>query len=164
MTVLTARIDQKLIHGQVTLGWAPFLDIEEIIVADYLALESDLLMDIMALGIQPPVKNASFVSPPKLPALLSERRADIRIMILFRDVHGVGEAMGEGLNIASLNLGNQFYKPSPETLRLADSFFVNYEDLKILINLADQGLKIFFQALPADEPVAFEPGRYRWTR
>jgi PTS system mannose-specific IIB component len=164
MTVLAARVDQKLIHGQVTLGWAPFLEIEEIIVADYLALESDLLMDIMALGIHPPVGNISFVSPPKLNELLTEKRKDLRIMVLFRDVAGAGEAINGGLCLTGLNLGNQFYKPSPETLRLADSFFVNDQDLKTLASLAEDGLKIYFQSLPADQPTLFEPSRYRWNR
>ncbi|MDR1870497.1 MAG: PTS sugar transporter subunit IIB [Deltaproteobacteria bacterium] len=165
MPVLATRVDQKLIHGQVTLGWAPFLAIEEIIVADDLALESELLMDIMSAGVQPPVKYTSFISPAKLGELIKARPTnDPRAMILFRDVAGVGEAVKGGLALASLNLGNHFNLAGCERLRLADSFFVSREDLTTLTSLAKTGLRIYFQSLPADPPVPFDPGRYRWTR
>jgi mannose/fructose/N-acetylgalactosamine-specific phosphotransferase system component IIB len=160
---MATRVDQKLIHGQVTLGWAPFLGVEEIIVADHPAMDSVLLMDIMASGVQPPVKDTFFVTPARLPAYLKSRQGqDPRLMILFRDVAGAYEAIQEGFKPPSLNLGNQFYLTRQETTRLADSFFVNREDLETLIALANQGLKIFFQSLPADEPVPFDPGRYQW--
>jgi PTS system mannose-specific IIB component len=164
---MAARVDQKLIHGQVTLAWAPFLGVEEIVVADDLALESQLLMEIMASGVQPPAKKASFVSPVKLAEYLRARLAkpdDPRLLILFRDVTGALEAFSEGLCCASLNLGNHFCLSSQyQALRLADSFFVSPDDFQALTALARQGLDIYFQALPADLPVPFDPGRYRWT-
>jgi mannose/fructose/N-acetylgalactosamine-specific phosphotransferase system component IIB len=162
---MAARVDQKLIHGQVTLSWAPYLGAEEIVVADDLSLDSELLMDIMISGVQPPVKTTSFISPAKLVAHLKERQAsDTRLLILFRDITGVRDAVKEGLRLPSLNLGNQFCVSSQESLRLADSFFVNREDLQTLTVLAQTGWNIYFQSLPADPPIAFDPGRYRWTR
>jgi PTS system mannose-specific IIB component len=165
MPVLATRVDQKLIHGQVTLGWAAVLEIEEIVVADESALESELLMDIMTVGVQPPVKKACFVAPAELPSFLREKKTqDPRMMILFRDVPGVKEALDAGLLISSLNLGNQFPQPSQESFRLADSFYVGREDLLTLTDLAKGGLVVFFQSLPADPKIQFDPNRYRWTR
>jgi mannose/fructose/N-acetylgalactosamine-specific phosphotransferase system component IIB len=83
-------------------------------------------------------------------------------MLIFRDVPSVSGALEFGLKLSSLNLGNQAYLPSIECLKLTDCFFANRKDLAALSNFVEKGLELFFQAVPTDRRVPFNPASFRW--
>jgi mannose/fructose/N-acetylgalactosamine-specific phosphotransferase system component IIB len=161
MPVTIARIDQKLIHGQVTAAWVPHLSIEEIIVVDEEITEDHLTQSIMASGLPPQVGEIFFTHPSELPGLL-ESHASKRLMVIFRDVPSVSEAIELGVKLSSLNLGNQAYLPNTECLKLTECFFANRQDMAALSELVLSGLDLFFQSVPTDRRVSFNPASFKW--
>jgi PTS system mannose-specific IIB component len=160
MPVALARIDQKLIHGQITAAWVPYLHIQEIVVIDDLVSEDHMTQAILTSGVPHPVRAAfvaedaaaGFLAAPPIPP-----GADPRRLLLFGSVSSVHRAMEAGLVLESLNLGNMAYLPDAHRVKLSDSFYANARDLDILAGLLESGLSLFLQSLPADRPRPFVP-------
>ncbi|MDR2443928.1 MAG: PTS sugar transporter subunit IIB [Deltaproteobacteria bacterium] len=155
MPVTWARIDQKLIHGQVTAAWVPFLRIGEIVVIDDCVKSDDMTQAILTSGVPYKVATAFTTAQEAADYLASRPDPFVRRMLIFRDVPTVKAAVDSGLLLESLNLGNLSYLPSANSLRLSDCFYAAPDDLEILDNLAAGGLKLFLQSVPADKPKPF---------
>ncbi|MDR1922392.1 MAG: PTS sugar transporter subunit IIB [Candidatus Adiutrix sp.] len=158
MTLVWARVDQKLIHGQVSVAWTPHLNVDSIVVSDHNAAEDARLQKIMLLGLPPEIKSAAFVEPDGLTAALEAAdNAGRRVLLLFKDLDGVMAAIEAGLSLNRLNLGNQAYPPhSPAVTQLADTFFASRSDLDGLAQLTAAGTELILQSLPTSKAV-------RWT-
>jgi mannose/fructose/N-acetylgalactosamine-specific phosphotransferase system component IIB len=157
MPVAMARIDQKLIHGQVTAAWVPFLHIQEIVVVDDLVSDDPMTQAILASGVPSSVK-ASFTGEAEAADWLSEADPqDLRRLIIFGSVAAAGRAVAGGLKLECLNLGNLAYLPAADCVRLSDCFYVKPGDLDTLSAMSRAGLRIFIQSVPGDPPRPFAP-------
>lgn len=56
MPIVLHRIDDRLVHGQVVLGWGAPLDIQFIVLMDNSIAESDWEMDLYRLGVPPHIE------------------------------------------------------------------------------------------------------------
>ncbi|MDR1546802.1 MAG: PTS sugar transporter subunit IIB [Deltaproteobacteria bacterium] len=158
MTLTMARVDQKLIHGQVIAAWVPHLGIEEIIVVDEDVLSDALTQSILTAAVPPQVRQTCFAAPADLPKILQSRpHANRRLLLLFGDLSAVKAALDQGLRLENLNLGNQACQPNAECRKLSSCFFASSSDLAILDSLARAGLNLFFQSVPGDRPIPFCP-------
>ena len=152
-----ARIDQKLIHGQVTAAWVPFLHIQEIVVVDDLVSDDPVTQAILASGVPSPVKT-SFTGEAEAAELLrGAPDPGLRRLVIFGSVAAAGRAVAAGLRLECLNLGNLAYLPGPDCVQLSDCFFVKPGDLATLTDLKRSGTRIFLQSVPGEPPLPFEP-------
>jgi mannose/fructose/N-acetylgalactosamine-specific phosphotransferase system component IIB len=108
------------------------------------------------------VRSTHFTAPNTLPKLLLAQASKSRQLLIFRDIFGVITAMENGLTLKSLNLGNQAYLPQTRCLKLARCFFATKDDLINLDNLANNGLNIYFQSVPGDKPIPYDPFGHAW--
>ena len=157
MPVTMARIDQKLIHGQVTAAWVPYLHIQEIVVVDDLVIRDPVTQAILSSGVPSPIKTA-FTSESGAADLLSERAVSkLRLLLIFGSVAAAGRAVASGLSLDSLNLGNLAYLPAADCVKLSDCFYAMPKDLATLASLHRSGLRIYLQSVPGDPPRPFNP-------
>ncbi|MDR1657072.1 MAG: PTS sugar transporter subunit IIB [Deltaproteobacteria bacterium] len=157
MPVTWARIDQKLIHGQVTAAWVPYLRIGEIVVIDDCVVGDDMTQAILASGVPAKVRTAFITAVEAAVFLAGRPDQNVRRMLIFRDVVTVKAALDFGLVLDSLNLGNLVYRPSCQSQKLSNCFHVNHRDLIILEELKAAGLRVFLQSVPGDLPKPFAP-------
>ena len=158
MTLVWTRVDQKLIHGQVSVAWVPYLGADAIVVTDYDTCDDLWGQEVMAMGVPPEVRDTYFTSPPLLAGLLaSDELKSRRVMVIFSNLEGVLEAAEAGFVLDTLNLGNQCSDGQPDTIRLAESFYVNCQDMIGLTRLHMAGLEIILQAVPAGKAVKWRP-------
>jgi mannose/fructose/N-acetylgalactosamine-specific phosphotransferase system component IIB len=164
MPLLVARVDNKLIHGQVALGWGESLQLDEFIVADDQAAQYDDLKAIFSSVASSYVKAVSFVGPKESPKLLAERLncpKNPKIMIIFRNVAGAKAAVEAGLALTSLNLGNHMISSkSAESFRLSPFFVVEKDDLDRLKTLSAGGISCYLQILPDSPKILFDPAKF----
>lgn len=157
MPVTMARIDQKLIHGQVTAAWVPYLSIQEIVVVDDRVAEDPITMAILTSGVPYPIQTRFMSEGDVARMLVNENALNLRILLIFGSVSAAGRAVAEGLALDSLNLGNLSYLPSADCVKLSDCFYAKPRDLAILTALSAAGLKIYLQSVPSDPPHPFLP-------
>jgi mannose/fructose/N-acetylgalactosamine-specific phosphotransferase system component IIB len=163
MPVVMARIDQKLIHGQILSGWVPFLDINEIVVVDEDSTQSPLIMRIMASGV-PATCATAFLAPDRLSGHLRQGEdAGLRRLVLFKDVAGAWEAMsGQGFSLESLNLGYYAHLPGIRCVKVHSFFSAVEEELEQLAWIAGQGTGLYAQSVPNSPRLPINPDKLVW--
>ena len=81
MTLALYRIDDRLIHGQVVVGWGQPLDIEFIVLVDDTVATSDWEQELYRMGV-PPEMEVFFHTANDAVAAIPKYRADSRHGIL----------------------------------------------------------------------------------
>ena len=159
MTLIWTRVDQKLIHGQVSAAWVPHLAVDAIVVSDHDSADDPWAQKVMMMGLPPEVTVTLFCPPEKLPEVMDSQELQAhRVLLLFKDLQGVLEAVGSGLRLRRLNLGNQACQIPDRDLRLADSFYACRRDLEELARFQRDGLEVIVQSVPSGKAVKWTLG------
>jgi len=150
--IALVRVDNRLIHGQILVGWAPHLRAEAVVVADDEAAKSPLARAAMTLCL-PPGLEASIQPLARVDfrALAASRCA---VLVLVRDVPDLERAREAGLDPSlcrRLNLGNVHYAPGRR--QITPSVFLSEEELAQLRRLASAGFEVEARAVPLDQPL-----------
>lgn len=146
MPLLLLRVDERLIHGQVVLGWGSYLRPERYLVVDDELAGSEWEQDLYRLGATG--ADVVFASVEEARAALDEwREAHPRSILLVRDV-GTLARLGEGgrLRGFSVNLGGLHHGPGRR--EVLTFLHLSEEDRGLLAALEDEGVELSAQDLP----------------
>ena len=112
MPIVLYRVDERLIHGQVVVGWGNHLHPERFIVVDDELARSDWEQELYALALPPEIE-AVFATVEQAAAQLSAWRNDgARTVLLTRDLATMRQlATGGRLQGEQINLGGIHYAP-----------------------------------------------------
>jgi mannose/fructose/N-acetylgalactosamine-specific phosphotransferase system component IIB len=155
MSVVLYRIDERLIHGQVVMGWGPQLGVEHYVVVDDELAASEWEQDLYRLGL-PETASAEFLSVGDARARLTDLDADPRrTVVLARTVAAmVGLAERDGLRGREVNLGG-LHHAAGRTERVPYVFLGRAEE-EGLLALADEGVEVSARDLPGSRSVDLE--------
>lgn len=148
--ILLARIDDRLIHGQVTVGWSRFLNIEKIIViSDELSID-DNQRQFLALAV-PESTDFELYSVEEAAGKLSDPSSvEKKTMLLAASPQEFKRLILDyGIKLMEINLGGQRYKEGRhfvcEGVRLTDEAL---SDLKALHNA---GIAVEVRLIPSNQ-------------
>jgi PTS system mannose-specific IIB component/fructoselysine and glucoselysine-specific PTS system IIB component len=155
MSVVLYRIDERLIHGQVVMGWGPELEVGHYVVVDDELAASEWEQDLYRLGL-PDVATAEFLTVADARARLSELdAASPRTVVLTRTVAAMnGLAEGDGLRGREVNLGG-LHHAAGRTERVPYVYLGPAEEEGLRV-LADEGVEVSARDLPGSRAVALE--------
>ena len=126
MTLALHRIDDRLIHGQVVVGWGQPLDIRFIVLVDDEVAASEWEQELYRMGVPPDVE-VYFLSVPNAIVELPRFRNDSRQGILLTgDIDTMRRLVDAG-GISSVNLGGIHHRTG-RTQRLRYVFLNNDEE------------------------------------
>jgi mannose/fructose/N-acetylgalactosamine-specific phosphotransferase system component IIB len=154
------RIDDRLIHGQVVVGWGRPLDIGFIVLVDDEVAGSDWEQELYRMGV-PPEMDVHFVSVDDAARHFAEYKADPRpgivltgdIATMRRLVDAVARAEGNGA-VRQVNLGGLHHRPGrAQRMRYV---FLTGEEEGALRDLAARGVTVTAQDVPATRPVPLD--------
>ncbi|MEO8294988.1 MAG: PTS sugar transporter subunit IIB [Gemmatimonadota bacterium] len=151
MPILLYRIDDRLIHGQVIIGWGRPLGIDFIVLVDDQVRASAWEQDLYRMGVPPEIE-VVFVSPAEAAARLPGwNDGDRRGIILMGDIATMIQLHDAGAVIASVNLGGVHHKPG-RSERLPYLYLTD-DELRALRDLEASGVAVSAQDLPTATPV-----------
>lgn len=153
MSIALVRLDDRLIHGQVVMGWAQPLGIRRIALVDDRVSANDWQQDIYRIGVPPEIA-VEFVSLDEGAERFSGWVAsDERVLVLVGDIDHAARLCAAA-DIGALNLGG-IHQAEGRTERLAYVFLTDQEvgDLQAL---ATRGVDISAQAVPSSKQVPLE--------
>lgn len=160
--IALARIDERLVHGQVLVGWVPALGARRVIVADDEAARSPLARAAMTLALPPGVEAAvEPVMAVDWPALAAG--AEVALVVL-RGAAEAERALAAGMTpgrVAVLNVGNVHYAEGRR--KVTPSVFLAAAELDALRRLAAAGFRVEARAVPLDAPVDLSEMERRWN-
>jgi PTS system mannose-specific IIB component/fructoselysine and glucoselysine-specific PTS system IIB component len=147
MSIALARIDDRLIHGQVVIGWGVPLRVQLIAVVDDDVASNDWEQEIFRMAL-PATIEVEFVGRARAPERLRAWEADARpVFILTSDPETMADLVtaGEGV-IRRVNLGGIHAGPGRrERLRYV---YLSDAELSTLRRLEAQGTVVTAQDVP----------------
>ena len=155
MPIVLFRVDERLIHGQVVVGWGERLNMDRIIVVDDDLRSSPWEQELYCLGV-PPSVDAAFFSVDEasrdLPLWQKEPR---RVVVLVRDLETLSRLAREGaLRDEPINLGGIHFAPGRE--RVLPYLFLSAQERGLLREIAASGALLSARDLPGSRQVALE--------
>ncbi len=152
MSVGLFRIDDRLIHGQVVVGWGQPMGIEFIVLVDDEVRASEWEQELYRMGV-PPQVSVVFASVSEAVAQLPAWRADERKGIVLTGDIGAMDALCAGTDgaITQVNLGGIHYRDGrKERLRYV---YLSDEEAAKLRRLAERQVAITAQDVPTGKAV-----------
>ncbi len=153
MTLVLNRIDDRLIHGQVVVGWGQPLDVRFIVLVDDEVAASDWEQELYRMCV-PPEMDVRFHSAADAIALLDGYRTEVRPGILLtRDIPTMQTLVRRG-GVREVNVGGIHHRAG-RTQHLRYVFLTDAEG-DALRELAALGALVTAQDVPAARAVPLD--------
>jgi len=147
------RIDDRLIHGQVVLGWAEPLRIRPLVlVHDEIAGDAELKEAICASV--PSHLNFSVQAVIGAVPLINDPSASRHMMVVVESPGTALDLWEQGAALKSVNIGG--LHSSESRIKLLPYVFMSRRELEQIASLAQSGLHIWCQDLPSTPSVGWE--------
>ncbi|WP_304652241.1 PTS sugar transporter subunit IIB [uncultured Ligilactobacillus sp.] len=145
-----ARVDTRLLHGQVATGWTHTTHPNRIIVVSDTVCHDKLRTSMIKQAAPNGVKVS--VAPIKnmVKANDDPRFGDTRALVLFETVEDALAAIKAGVEIKEINLGSSAYKEGKVNVTKALSF--DQTDVDAIKELQNMGVKFDVRGVPSDQP------------
>jgi PTS system mannose-specific IIB component/fructoselysine and glucoselysine-specific PTS system IIB component len=155
MPIVLLRVDERLIHGQVVVGWGGAMRFRRIVVVDDAIAASDWEQELYALAVPEKVE-ARFVSVAEARAALPALRADgADTVVLVRDVSTLARLADAGALVGEeVNLGGIHHAAG--RTRVLPYLFLDDADRDRLRALAARGVRVSARDVPAGRRVPLE--------
>jgi len=140
MVIGLARIDDRLIHGQVATRWTKETNVQRIIVvSDEVA--ADTVRKTLLTQVAPPGVTAHVVDVAKMIRVYNNPKyAGERIMLLFTNPTDVLRLVEEGVKITTVNIGGMAYRQGKTQVNNAVS--VDETDIEAFKKLDARGIEL----------------------
>jgi PTS system mannose-specific IIB component/fructoselysine and glucoselysine-specific PTS system IIB component len=151
MPIVLYRIDDRLVHGQVVLGWGQPLRIGFIVLVDDAVAGSDWERELYRMGA-PPEMELIFSTVAGFAQQADRWRADLRPgLVLTGDVATMAAICRAAPPVLRINLGGIHHKPGRRE-RLP-YVYLSEDELRVLEELERQGTEVIAQDVPGSAVV-----------
>ncbi len=155
MPIALYRIDDRLIHGQVVVGWGQPLELRYIVLVDDDVALSEWEQELYRMGV-PPEMQVHFLSVDdaavRMPQLQAEHGTGILLVADIPTMHRLVAQCASA--IRAVNVGGVHHSPG-RTPRLRYVFLSTHEEHE-LRELSHMGVDVTAQDVPSTRPVPLD--------
>ena len=151
MPLSLVRIDDRLIHGQLVLGWARVLKADRIVVANDRIAANEWERRLYAASV-PPHVGVSFAPVEHAGRASSEGQS---VVLLFESVADLHRAFQSGARFEEVNVGGLHYREG--TSEVLPYVYLSEEDRAVLKGLAEGGVRLIARDIPGNPAVDLHP-------
>ncbi len=155
MSIVLARIDNRLIHGQVLESWVPTLRADCIIVANDEVAQAVMQKILMKAAVPRGIRVIVETVDAAAQLLHSNELDNTRVLLLFATASDARRAIESGVPMKKLNLGNMH--AGSGKLQCSCTIFLDPEDVKDLQKIEEYGVRITSQCVPSERAI-------EWTK
>lgn len=153
MPIILHRIDDRLIHGQVVVGWGRPLGVSFIALVDDTVAASEWEQELYRMGV-PPEMTLHFADVEQAAREHAAWEADPRPGIVLTADIDTMRRLAARAPVTEVNLGGIHHAPG-RTQRMR-YVFLSPDEEAALRELSDTGVRISAQDVPGGKPVALE--------
>ncbi len=151
MKIMLTRIDDRLIHGQVSTGWSKEFKISRIIVVNNKvakdAIRVKLLKQVSPPNITSHVVNIErFIKVYNNPKYFGEK-----VLLLFTNPKDIIKIIQKGVKINSINIGGMSYQKGKK--QITDAISVDENDIKSFYKLHKMNIELEIRKVPNDKKI-----------
>ena len=148
MGIIHARVDERLIHGQVATVWTNSLGAQRIYVANDQAIKDEIQIGALKMAKPVGVKLTIASNRRAVKGLNSGKYDSEKVFLMTKSIKDMAYLIDNGLELTTFNVGNISAVEGSKAIKR--SVALTQEDIAILQRLNDQGVNITAQMVPAE--------------
>lgn len=145
MPIVFARVDDRLIHGQIVQAWLPQLNVDEVVIACTPRNRAALNQNLLRLSL-PYEYELTILDIPQIAKYAATSKK--RLFLLMASLQDMADLITNGVPLHAINIGGMHFKEGAQ--KLADHVFLDKRDKKLLKLAYDLGVSIETRAVPND--------------
>ena len=154
MKIQLFRVDDRLIHGQVVIGWASHLKSEQIILCDDSVYNNDWEKELYLSIVDESIKT-QVMPVDELAGLLKEGMLDLeKTIIVVKGPEVVEELLQKRAVLDAINIGGLHHKEGRETY--LSYLYMGPEEVASFKRIMKSGVQIFCQDVPEAKEIPFQ--------
>ena len=153
--IVCARIDNRLLHGQVLEAWVPSTKSTLVVVVSDSVVQDALTCMAMECAMPAGVDLEIHGIEEAARCQRQGEWDDPRTLILFKTPADVLCAMDAGFTADVVNLGNMHFEEGKR--EITPTIFWGEEDLRLLAEIHHRGVHVEIQTVPSDRVIDADP-------
>lgn len=145
--LLLARIDDRLIHGQVMTAWMKVMPAKVIMIIDDKVAADEFMNSVLEMAAPSGVKVVILTVQDAVARL--KEGLDMPTMMLCKTPFVYKELIDNGIPLKEINIGGMGMKPGRKTLY--KNISVTEEERQILKDFIGAGINVKIQIIPAEK-------------
>lgn len=154
MSLVLARIDCRLIHGQVVETWVPHVNANLLIVANDDLYANPVLRSVMELAVPVGIRVRICRLDEAVAAIAEADRAGDRSILLVSNATDAVRIRKDGAAFSLLNIGNLHFAEGK--VQISPSVFFAPEDFEALRWFRSHGVSVCVKGTPFESGMSFE--------
>ena len=154
MPIVRYRVDDRLVHGQVVIGWGKPLNLGFIVLLDDAVYASEWERDLYRMGMPPDIELRFADLAEAIRQHPAWQAEPANGMVLTADVATMAAFRQASPPVGRINLGGIHHKPG-RTPRLP-YVYLSEEEYRTLETMQLAGTEVTAQDLPTTQPVPLE--------
>ena len=154
MSLDLVRIDDRLVHGQVVVGWGTYLNTNRIILcSDPIAdseLESDMYMGAKETATYP-LTISVYTQEQTIQELCNNTKNNEKIILLVETPKELLQLINSGLKIDRINVGGMHYSEGKR--QLTPYIYVDDDDIFSFKQISRMGIKLEGKDVPTGKSI-----------
>ncbi|MCB2293818.1 mannose/fructose/sorbose PTS transporter subunit IIB [Clostridium algoriphilum] len=151
MKISLARIDDRLIHGQVVTSWSKETRCERIIVCND-EVAADTMRKTLLEQVAPPGVKSSVISIEKAIRVLNNPKyANVNALLLFTNPTDVLRLVEGGVDLKTINIGGMSFKEGKK--QITGTISVDEKDIEAFKKLDKLGIELEIRKVVADTKI-----------
>lgn len=151
MNFTLARVDERLAHGQIITSWTKYLGVSIIWIIDDQICKDDFMKQVLQLSAPSGIKIEIYSVQQAVDKAEQEKDSSSKVLLLFKRIQYVLDAVKQGLDIKEINLGNLGSLAGRKAI--SKNVNLNPSEIEMVKELMDKGLMVYLQMLYTDSKV-----------
>ena len=148
MPIVHARVDERLIHGQVATVWTNTVGAQRIMVVNDAAVKDQLQIGALKMAKPAGVKLSILSKRKAIEKILAGNYDEEKVFLITKDIADMAALIDGGVPLQSFNVGNISQKEGSRAIK--KSVALTDEDIQTVRRLTDNGVTITAQMIPSE--------------
>lgn len=148
MPIIHARVDERLIHGQVATVWTNSLGAQRIMVVNDVAVKDQMQIGALKMAKPAGIKLSILSKRKAVEKILANHYEDEKVFLITKDITDMAYLIDNGIPLKSFNVGNMSQKEGSKAIKKSVS--VTDDDITTIKRLIDEGIEITAQMIPSE--------------
>lgn len=149
-----ARVDFRLMHGQVVTTWLKQVSADAILIVDDELASDKFLAQVFLMAAPPGVKVSIKSISKAVQGIEKDVYRNLHLLVLFKSVEKAEKAINAGFPIKDLQIGSLGGEKGK--IMISNENSLSHEEADILEELAKKGIKITLQVTPKDPLITLD--------
>jgi PTS system mannose-specific IIB component len=150
--IILTRVDDRLIHGQITIGWLNKINVDTIVIVDEELSKNNFLSNMTKKAAPDKYKVEIFNEESFINYYRNEK--DEKLLVLTKRPQTYEKIQNISSIFEEINIGNIGSKD--ESIKIYKNIYLNPEEKEAIKNLLKKGCIVYAQLLPEDSKINFE--------